>query len=145
MWINAVKVVLSKESLNSDGQQFHQHQQDENHLSPQNIEYKKDHNIWHWKSRSWLGTDIQMWHCLNSWWNLNSVYIYHVSFSSQKLDLRRYRRRNPYPNCKALHFELIRVFTCLNIGEIKMVDMSLLLNLCLMICVQYLFITCIVI
>jgi hypothetical protein len=25
-------------------------------LSPQTIEHKKDHNIWHWKSRSWLGT-----------------------------------------------------------------------------------------
>ena len=30
--------------------------QTNNHLSPQMIESKKDHNIWHWKSRSWLGT-----------------------------------------------------------------------------------------
>jgi len=22
---------------------------------------KKDHNIWHWKSRSWLKTGTQMW------------------------------------------------------------------------------------
>ena len=26
-----------------------------NHLSPQIIEHRKDHDILHWKSRSWLG------------------------------------------------------------------------------------------
>ena len=29
-----------------------------NHLSPQVIEHEKYPNIWHWKSRSWLGTQI---------------------------------------------------------------------------------------
>jgi len=24
-------------------------------------EHKKDHDIWRWKSRSWLETDTQMW------------------------------------------------------------------------------------
>jgi len=32
-----------------------------NHLSPQIIDHKKGHNIWHWKFRSWLGTDTNMW------------------------------------------------------------------------------------
>jgi len=32
-----------------------------NHLSPQLIEQKKDHVIWLWKSRSWLGTCTKMW------------------------------------------------------------------------------------
>jgi len=27
-----------------------------NHLSPLLTEHKKDHDIWRWKSRSWLGT-----------------------------------------------------------------------------------------
>ena len=27
-----------------------------NHLSPQIIEHKKDHDIWCWKSRPWLGS-----------------------------------------------------------------------------------------
>ena len=43
---------LWKESLNSDGEQFHQYQQ--NKLSPVNT--KKDHEIWQYKFRSWLGT-----------------------------------------------------------------------------------------
>ena len=34
-----------KESLNSDGQQFHQYQQTNDHRSPQIIEHKKDHDI----------------------------------------------------------------------------------------------------
>jgi len=25
-----------------------------NNFSPQTLEHKKDHNIWHWKSWSWL-------------------------------------------------------------------------------------------
>ena len=33
-----------------------------NHLSPQAIEPQKDHDIWHWKSRSWLiGTGQKKW------------------------------------------------------------------------------------
>jgi hypothetical protein len=32
-----------------------------NNLSPQTIENKKDHTIWHWKCRSWLRTGITMW------------------------------------------------------------------------------------
>jgi len=35
--------MLIVESINSDGQQFHQYQQ------------KKDHDIWYWKYRSRLG------------------------------------------------------------------------------------------
>jgi len=27
-----------------------------NHLTPQLIEHKEDHDIWNWKSRSWLET-----------------------------------------------------------------------------------------
>jgi len=26
-------------------------------------EHKKDHNIWRWKSRYWLGTDTKIWRC----------------------------------------------------------------------------------
>ena len=55
---------LWKESINGDSQQFHKSQQNEQiwkHLSPQVIEDRKDHDIWHWKSRSWLGTGTTMW------------------------------------------------------------------------------------
>jgi len=48
---------LWKESLNSDGQQFHQYQQNEQ--SPLTLTHwtqKREHNIWHWKSMSPLGT-----------------------------------------------------------------------------------------
>jgi hypothetical protein len=45
---------LRKESFNSDGQQFHQYQQNEQ--SPQLIEHQYDHYIQRWKSSSWLGT-----------------------------------------------------------------------------------------
>jgi hypothetical protein len=30
-----------------------------NHLSPQIIEIKKDHDKWHWKSRFWLETGTE--------------------------------------------------------------------------------------
>jgi len=30
-----------------------------NRISPQLTEHKKDHYIWRWKSRFWLGTGIQ--------------------------------------------------------------------------------------
>jgi hypothetical protein len=36
-----------------NGQQFHLYQQN-NHLSPEIIEHKEDHNIWRWNSRSTL-------------------------------------------------------------------------------------------
>jgi hypothetical protein len=52
-WPSAVWT-LFKMIMNNDGQQFHQYQQMRNHLSPQTIEHKKNHDIWHWKSRSWL-------------------------------------------------------------------------------------------
>jgi len=42
--------LLWKESLNSDGQQFHQYQP-----SPQLIKHEKDHYKCRWKSRSWPG------------------------------------------------------------------------------------------
>ena len=32
-----------------------------NRFLPQIIKYKKDYNIWCWKSRSWLGTGTKMW------------------------------------------------------------------------------------
>jgi len=32
-----------------------------NDLTPQLIEHKKDHVIWHWKSRSRLGPGTSMW------------------------------------------------------------------------------------
>ena len=43
---------LYKESLNNDGQHFDQYQQ--NQVKSLNIE--KDHDIWHYKYRSWHGT-----------------------------------------------------------------------------------------
>jgi hypothetical protein len=44
-------------SLINDGQHFHQNQNEmNNHLPPQLIEHKEDHDIWNWKSRSWHGT-----------------------------------------------------------------------------------------
>ena len=53
---------LWKESLNSDSHQFHQYQQ--NKQSPliltEVTEHKKDHDVWRWKSRSWLGTCTKM-------------------------------------------------------------------------------------
>ena len=30
-----------------------------NHLAPQTTEHKKDNDIWHWKSRYWLGRDTK--------------------------------------------------------------------------------------
>ena len=55
------KQLLWKENLNSDGQQFHQyHIKMNNHLSPRIKEHnKKDHDIWHWKSRPWLVTSTK--------------------------------------------------------------------------------------
>jgi len=60
--------LLGKESLNSDGQQFHQYQlllvnnsTNINYFSPQTIEHKQDYDTWHWKSRSWLGTGAKKW------------------------------------------------------------------------------------
>jgi hypothetical protein len=45
---------------NIDGHQFHQYQQNEQ--SPLILtEHKKDHDIWCWKSRSWLETGTKMW------------------------------------------------------------------------------------
>lgn len=44
--------LLSEESLNIDGQQFHQHQQNE---------YKNDHDIVTLEISSCLGTGIKMW------------------------------------------------------------------------------------
>ena len=58
-WPSAVWT-LFKMIMNNDGQQFHQYQQMRNHLSPQTIEHKKNHDIWHWKSRSWIGRGTKM-------------------------------------------------------------------------------------
>jgi len=44
--------IIMKRSLNSDGYQFHQHQQ--NVQSPL-MEHKKYHDIWRWKPRPDLG------------------------------------------------------------------------------------------
>jgi len=35
-----------------------------NHVSPWLIKYTKNHDIWRWKSRSWLGTVTKMCYCL---------------------------------------------------------------------------------
>jgi hypothetical protein len=58
---------LWKESLNSDGQQFHQYQQNE---QPTLIlteltkrKKKEDNDMWRQKIRSWLGTETKMWWC----------------------------------------------------------------------------------
>jgi len=32
-----------------------------NQLSPQLSDHIKDHYMWYWKSRSWLGTGAKMW------------------------------------------------------------------------------------
>ena len=32
-----------------------------NHSLPFTTETKKDHDIWHWKSRPWLGTGAKVW------------------------------------------------------------------------------------
>ena len=57
-----VSVRLWKESLNSDGHQCHQYQQNgqSSLILTELTEHKKDHHIWHWKSRTWLGTDTKM-------------------------------------------------------------------------------------
>jgi hypothetical protein len=51
-----------KESLKSDGHQFHQYQQ--NKQSPLNLteltEHKNNHDIWHWKSRSWFRIEYEL-------------------------------------------------------------------------------------
>ena len=52
---------LSKESLNSDGQQLHQYQQYEQPTLTSNHWTQNDHDIWHWKSSSWLGENTNMW------------------------------------------------------------------------------------
>jgi hypothetical protein len=41
---NSTNINKTKESLSSDDQQFHQYQQN-NHLSPQIIQHKNDHDI----------------------------------------------------------------------------------------------------
>jgi hypothetical protein len=40
-------LLLKEESLNCDGQQFHQYQKNES-PAPQIIEHKRNHNIWRW-------------------------------------------------------------------------------------------------
>jgi hypothetical protein len=51
---------LWKESLNSDGHQFHQYQQNEQStlILSEFTEHNKDHDIWR---MSWLGTGTTMW------------------------------------------------------------------------------------
>ena len=76
-----ITIMKRKFQLYSDGQQFHHNQQikqppesshlkSNNHLSLQikqppltsnHLTLKKDHNIWYWKFRSWLGTDTKLW------------------------------------------------------------------------------------
>ena len=71
--VGILRILLLKliVSLNSDGHQFHQYQQ-QNKQSPlfltELTEHRKGHNIWHWKSRSWLvtGTKMLHLHLLNS-------------------------------------------------------------------------------
>jgi len=50
---------LWKESLNSDGQQFHQYQQSKQSPLTSNNWTQKDHDIWHWKFLSWLWTSTK--------------------------------------------------------------------------------------
>jgi hypothetical protein len=53
-----------------------------NHLAPQTTEHKKDNDIWHWKSRYWLGRDTKKCGRLNRLigsptfdnWNSNDMY-----------------------------------------------------------------------
>ena len=54
---------LWKESLNSDGHQFHQYQQNEQStlILSELTEHNKDHDIWRWKCMFWLGTGTTMW------------------------------------------------------------------------------------
>ena len=51
---------LFKESLSSAGQHFLQYQQNKQLPFTSNIEHEKDHNIWWWKSKSWLGIGTKM-------------------------------------------------------------------------------------
>ena len=63
-WIIKYVRVLRKESLNSDGRSTIPpmcSKRTNNHLSTQTNEYKKDHDIWRWKSGSYLGIGTKMW------------------------------------------------------------------------------------
>jgi len=58
---------IMNKNLNNDSHQFHQYQQNkQSSLAHRNsLNTMKDHDIWHWKSRSWLGKCTKMWRVLN--------------------------------------------------------------------------------
>ena len=70
-WSNDYKI---KKVKKSDGQQFHQFQQNE---PSQIIEHKKEHDIWRWKSRSWFLERHRNLADLNllMWSHLSSLFI----------------------------------------------------------------------
>jgi hypothetical protein len=71
--------IIWKESIRSDGHQFHQYQQ--NKQPPHHLNWthwtQKDHDIWRRKSRSWLGSSTK--HsalpCLFDTWPLSKVTV----------------------------------------------------------------------
>jgi hypothetical protein len=80
-----------------------------NNLLSQTIEHKKDHNIWHWKSSSWLGTCTEMWQGYN-WSNVkmigvpsNYMYYYETNFSLIGTQYSKYSRRHSWPISADIH------------------------------------------
>ena len=45
------------------------------HLSSEISGHKKDHDIWRWKSWSWLETGIQLWRVLTTYFDIERQYI----------------------------------------------------------------------
>jgi FtsZ-binding cell division protein ZapB len=57
-----ITIMKRKFQLYSDGQQFHHNQQiKQPPLTSNHLTLKKNHNIWYWKFRSWLGKDTKLW------------------------------------------------------------------------------------
>jgi len=61
LWYSLNVTVYEKKFIKRDGQLFHQYQQKEQ--SPLSLTHwtQKDHDIWRWKSRTWLRTGRKMW------------------------------------------------------------------------------------
>ena len=51
-----------------------------NHISPQIVEHEKDHNIWCWKFRSWLGTGTKRW-----WGYLYNLFFFKFYVNTKSL------------------------------------------------------------
>jgi hypothetical protein len=86
----ATDVVKLKESLNSNGHQYHQYQRSE--LSPLILTelsaQKEDSDICRWRSRFWVGTDTKMWRDKSIKWH-PKMYDDANSFNMKSVIIKR--------------------------------------------------------